>query len=488
VVSDRIFGRERVDYVLDARRGQTVSIRFAPSNSLAFFDLLGPRGEALFVGQDVGNRGRFEARLGATGTYTIRVYLERAEARRGGSADYRLAVSVTGGQEPEVPVDTVGVPEQGGPKLLVVAGLKAGDSLNARRGPSINEPVVIRFATGKVLKNLGCRQIAAQRWCQVQDPNLAAQRGWANGRFLQAARGLGPDVGGGGEPEPIIEENGPELLVVAGLKVGDKLNARSKPSLNEPVVTRFSVGKVLKNLGCRQIGAQRWCQVQNPLIPVQRGWVNGRFLQVARSLGPNGGGEPEPADTGIPEEGGPDFYVVTGLRDGETLNVRAKPILAETVTAQFTNGIVLQNLGCSQIDGRRWCQVQNPRVRSQRGWVNGRFLRESSGPVAEPRPDDDGLAPGTRFNATGEIECTLAGNARVDSCPFGVARGGQDEATVVITLPDGDKRVMAFSGGRVRSLSSVSGFSFRREGDVYFINVNRGQERFVIVDTVINGG
>ncbi len=392
-VSDQIVGREIVDYVFDAKRGQTISIRFVPSSTFAFFNLLAPNGEALFVGQDVGNPGRFDARLGTTGTYSIRVYIVRAEARRGGRADYRLSVAITGGQPQPLPDDSVGIPEDGGPDFYVVAGLSPGEFLNMRRGPSVTQGIVTKLPNGKIVKNLGCRKIGTSRWCQVQNPKIASQRGWVNGRFLRESGAPGSDV--------VIEE------------------------------------------------------------------------------------EPAPVDPGIPEEGGPDFYAVSGLAQGDTLSMRVGPSRTQALVARFPNGAVLQNLGCRRIAGVRWCQLKNPTNRAQTGWVNGRYLVEAR----PPRPaDDDALVPGTNYNATGDVDCAIAGFPRVKNCPFGVVRGGQDQATVHISLPDGEKRVLEFEDGRVRSLSGVSGFSYRREGDEYFINVNRGQERYTVFDAVINGG
>jgi uncharacterized protein YraI len=388
-VSDRIVGREIVDYVFDAKRGQTISVRFIPSNSFAFFNLIAPGGKALFVGQDVGNPGRFDARLGTSGTYKIRVYIVRAEARRGGRADYRLTVGITGGQP--LPDDTVGVPEDGGPDFYVVSGLNRGEFLNMRRGPSVSQPVIAKLQNGKIVKNLGCQKIGSSRWCQVQDPRISTQRGWANGRFLRESAAPGRDV--------VVDE-------------------------------------------------------------------------------------PAPVDPGIPEDGGPDFYAVKGLSQGDTLSMRAGPSRTQALVARFRNGTVLQNLGCRSFSGVRWCQVQSPNNRAQRGWVNGRYLVESR----PPRRDDDALVPGTNYNATGDVDCAIAGYPRVNRCDFGVVRGGEDLATVYITLPDGEKRVLEFENGRVRPLSGVSAFSFRQSGDEYFVNVNNGQERYTIFDAVINGG
>ena len=91
-----VSARQTIDYIVNARRGQTMSIRFDPSSSAAYFNLLAPGGEALFVGQSQGNPGRFTARLGQSGDYAIRVYLVRSAARRGERASFRLTVSVTG--------------------------------------------------------------------------------------------------------------------------------------------------------------------------------------------------------------------------------------------------------------------------------------------------------------------------------------------------------------------------------------------------------
>jgi uncharacterized protein YraI len=392
-VSDRIVGREIIDYVFDAQRGQTLSVRFAPTSPFAFFNLLAPNGEALFVGQDVANPAGVDARLGASGTYTIRIYLVRAEARRGGRSDFRLTVSITGGAPKPFPDSGVGIPEEGGPDFYVVAGLARGELLNMRRGPSVTDGVITKLANGKIVKNLGCRKIGTSRWCQVQNPKIPAQRGWANGRFLREAGAPQPDV--------VIDEN--------------------------PV----------------------------PIIP------------------------------DIPEDGGPDFYAVSGLSQGDTLSMRVGPSRTQDLVARFPNGTILQNLGCRSVAGVRWCQLQNPNNRAQRGWVNGRYLRESEPPRREI---EDERVTGIEFNATGEVACAIAGFPRATRCPFGVVRRGLDQAIVYITLPNGRQRVLEFESGRIQSLSGIFPLSYRQIGDEYVINIDNGQERFTIFDAVINGG
>ena len=42
VVIGRVSGRQTIDYIVNARRGQTMSVRFAPSSGAAFFNAIAP--------------------------------------------------------------------------------------------------------------------------------------------------------------------------------------------------------------------------------------------------------------------------------------------------------------------------------------------------------------------------------------------------------------------------------------------------------------
>jgi hypothetical protein len=89
-------------------------------------------------------------------------------------------------------------------------------------------------------------------------------------------------------------------------------------------------------------------------------------------------GRQSPAQEGGPDfadglAGGPDNWVVTGVPAGDTLAVRAAPSPRGKRVGQFANGTHLQNLGCRNTGGQRWCRVAGE---GRRGWVNGRYLRE----------------------------------------------------------------------------------------------------------------
>jgi hypothetical protein len=92
-------------------------------------------------------------------------------------------------------------------------------------------------------------------------------------------------------------------------------------------------------------------------------------------------------------EGGPDYWQVSGLSGGDTLNVRAGPSTSNSVIATVRNGDTLRNLGCTMNGSTRWCQIETQR--GARGWVAGRYLHESFGtapahpstlPAQAPRP------------------------------------------------------------------------------------------------------
>jgi hypothetical protein len=76
--------------------------------------------------------------------------------------------------------------------------------------------------------------------------------------------------------------------------------------------------------------------------------------------------------------GGPDFWEVHGVPTGDTLNLRAGPSTHERVVGEIGNGSILRNLGCRMSGEQRWCQVARREDPGPRGWVAGRYLRESS--------------------------------------------------------------------------------------------------------------
>ena len=185
--------------------------------------------------------------------------------------------------------------------------------------------------------------------------------------------------------------------------------------------------------------------------------------------------------------GGPDFWEVTGLAAGGTLNLRAEAAASAAIVGRLRQGTVLRNKGCRMASAQRWCNVEQRDDAKMAGWVAGRFLREAA--VAESgAASGDALVSGTSYHAVGRLPCALDGQPDVEDCEFGVTRGAPGVATVFITVPNGFVRVLAFDNGKVAPQSEVTDFSFIREQDNTMVKVNGLDERYTIPDAVIFGG
>ncbi len=160
----------------------------------------------------------------------------------------------------------------GGPDFYVVRGLAAGDRLNVRRDPSANSPALATLREGEVVRNLGCQTSGNTRWCRIRSTEGMDVTGWVAGRFLREHTGRPPSGGGTGG-------SGPDSWVVSGLPAGDTLNVRTEPSTQGQVVARLQAGARVANLGCRQVGQARWCQIRTSGGVQVTGWVNARYLR-----------------------------------------------------------------------------------------------------------------------------------------------------------------------------------------------------------------
>lgn len=94
-VSGSIKGDEIIDYKLDAKAGQTMSVSMKTSSGANYFNVLPPGSDAAIAnGSNLGNQ--WTGTLPVDGDYTVRVYLMRSAARRNETAKYTLTVGITG--------------------------------------------------------------------------------------------------------------------------------------------------------------------------------------------------------------------------------------------------------------------------------------------------------------------------------------------------------------------------------------------------------
>lgn len=105
-------------------------------------------------------------------------------------------------------------------------------------------------------------------------------------------------------------------------------------------------------------------------------------------------------------------------------------------------------------------------------------------------PSVDAKVPGTKYHATGNVDCWMKDGAPKGSCPFGVVRQGAGTASVTVTKPDGRTRTIFFEKGKATGsdASQADGGAFRasRAGDVTTVHI--GPERYEIFDAIVFGG
>jgi hypothetical protein len=115
---------------------------------------------------------------------------------------------------------------------------------------------------------------------------------------------------------------------------------------------------------------------------------------------------------------------------------------------------------------------------------------DKSSSLSNGHSGGDALVEGTKYNATGNIPCSMPSGQPVGSCPFGVIRKGNGNATVTVTKPDGRTRAIFFENGKAIgadiSQADPGDFGASRESDVTVIHIDN--ERYDIPDAVIFGG
>ena len=240
-----------------------------------------------------------------------------------------------------------------GPGVVTIGGIADGARVNVRSGPTALFPVVGSLGYGTRVNKGPCIGGGSAKWCEVTTMD-GALTGFVAGRFLVE----------GADPTPDDSlDGGPDYWAVRGLGSGERLGVRQEPKSGSTVLATLKNGEIVRNLGCRMAGGARWCRIRSTTGMDVTGWVAGRYL---RESGP-------PA---LPEDGGPDFYVVSGLAAGDTLNVRSKASTSGTVIARLAQGAKVRNLGCEKVGKTRWCKIRTTGGVEVTGWVNGRYLRE----------------------------------------------------------------------------------------------------------------
>jgi len=93
-IKDTIVGYQSVNYMLNARAGQSMTVTLNTDNASNYFNIFTKASgdEALFIGSINGNS--YQDKLPADGIYTVQVFLMRNAARRNEKANYTLDISI----------------------------------------------------------------------------------------------------------------------------------------------------------------------------------------------------------------------------------------------------------------------------------------------------------------------------------------------------------------------------------------------------------
>lgn len=106
-IQGRIKGDQVVDYLVNAKVGQTMTVRLTTNNGGNSFNIFEPgkvpgKDAAMFIGAT--NNNHFKGTLPTSGDYLIRVALIRSAARRGEVANYKLQINIVGNSDGDVKV------------------------------------------------------------------------------------------------------------------------------------------------------------------------------------------------------------------------------------------------------------------------------------------------------------------------------------------------------------------------------------------------
>lgn len=92
-INASIKGDDSVQYSLNARAGQKMSVQLDSKNSSTYFNITAPGADAALYNSSINGNGT-TVTVPSSGNYVINVYLMRNAARRGETSEYALTVYI----------------------------------------------------------------------------------------------------------------------------------------------------------------------------------------------------------------------------------------------------------------------------------------------------------------------------------------------------------------------------------------------------------
>jgi hypothetical protein len=179
-------GDEYIDYVVNARGGQTMVVSLAVTGTnghgSAYFNIL-PAGQDYggpYTGSSDDDR-RAEITVPHDGDWAIRVYLMGNDRDTGKTVGYSIDVYIAPSGKSGHASSTPG----GSGHATHVTGVAADDVLNVRSGPGTSHRIVGALGNGDRVRNLGCESHGDSSWCEIEMMTDMRERGWVNARYLR---------------------------------------------------------------------------------------------------------------------------------------------------------------------------------------------------------------------------------------------------------------------------------------------------------------
>lgn len=185
-INGTVRGDEYIDYVLNARGGQTMVVSLAVTgtngNGSAYFNIL-PAGKDYggpYTGSSDDDR-RAEVVVPYDGDWAIRVYLLGNDRDTDKTVGFSIDVYIAPGGSGSSAAHSV-TSSSGG--VVQVTGVPANDILNVRSGPGADYRIVGALGNGSQVRKLGCQHQGNSRWCEIEMMTDMRERGWVNARYL----------------------------------------------------------------------------------------------------------------------------------------------------------------------------------------------------------------------------------------------------------------------------------------------------------------
>lgn len=96
VLASSVKGYTTIDYVINAKASQILNVKLTTNKDSNYFNILPPGSNDTAIYNSSINGNSYSGVLEKNGDYKIRVYLQRSDARRNVTANFKLSISITG--------------------------------------------------------------------------------------------------------------------------------------------------------------------------------------------------------------------------------------------------------------------------------------------------------------------------------------------------------------------------------------------------------